>query len=84
MTERRTPSVRRDMNDLIRDPSGKVAEAKVFAVAGKFALIYVFLHHAETILKDWTLLSVVVVALIAPDLLKKMVSMRLAAKDSKK
>lgn len=74
--ERRTQSLRRDLNDLVRDPSGRVAEAKVFAVVFKASMVYVFLKHAETVLKDWMILGVFVTALLAPDLLKKVLSMK--------
>lgn len=75
--------MRRDLNDLIRSPDGKVSEAKGFAVAFKASMIYVFLKHAEVILKDWMILAVFVTAMIAPDLLKKIVSMRTGVKEPK-
>lgn len=75
--ERRKSLLRRDLNDLVRDPSGRVAEAKVFAVVFKGSMVYVFLKHAELILKDWMILAVFVTAMLAPDLLKKVLSMRI-------
>lgn len=78
-TERRSPSIRRDLNDLVRAPDGKVAEAKVFTVIFKPAMLYVFIKHAETILKDWMILVVFVAAFLVPDLLKKVLSMRLGS-----
>jgi hypothetical protein len=68
--------LRDDLNDLVRSPDGKVSEAKAFAVAFKASMLYVFIKHAETILKDWMILAVFVTAMVAPDLLKKIVSMR--------
>lgn len=81
MTDRREASIRRDLNDLVRDPGGRVAEAKVFAVLFKPFLIWMFLQHAETILKDWGILTVIVVTFVAPDLLKKLISMRVGVAD---
>ena len=75
--EKRTVGLRRDLNDLVRGPDGKVSEAKTFAVAFKTAMIYVFLKQAEQILKDWMVLTVFVAALLMPDLLKKLMAMRL-------
>lgn len=80
MTERRRATLRRDLNDLVRDPAGKVAEAKVFAVGFKVSMIYVFIKHAEAIIKDWMVLLVFCAALLMPDLLKKIIAMR-AGKD---
>jgi len=74
--ERRRAVLRRDLNDLVRDPSGRVAEAKVFAVLFKSSMVYVFLKHTELILKDWLVLTVFVAAMLMPDLLKKILSMR--------
>ena len=77
MTEdRRTSPMRRDFNDLIRDPSGRISEAKLGAVAGKAAMLYLLVAHAEQVLADWALLSVFVGAIIAPDLLKKVITVR--------
>ena len=82
--ERRKAAVRRDLNDLVRDPIGRVSEAKVFAVVFKSSMVWVFLKHAETILRDWMVLAVFITALLAPDLLKKLMAMRLAPKEPTK
>jgi len=74
--ERRHSLLRRDLNDLVREPSGKVAEAKAFAVAFKIAMLYIFIKHFDSVLKDAMTLLVFCAAFLAPDLLKKMISMR--------
>lgn len=83
MNELRGSAMRRDLNDLIRSPDGKVSEAKGFAVVFKASMVYVFLKHAEVILKDWMILAVFVTAMIAPDLLKKILSMKAGVKEPK-
>ncbi len=75
--DRRKAILRRDLNDLVRDPSGRVSEAKSYAVIFKGAMVWVFLKHTELILKDWMILAVFVTALLAPDVLKKLMAMRL-------
>ncbi|TXH41848.1 MAG: hypothetical protein E6Q97_36795 [Desulfurellales bacterium] len=75
--ERRSPSIRRDLNDLVRGPDGKVAEAKVFAVLFKPAMLYVFIKYVDTVLRDWMILTVFVAAFLVPDLLKKVLSTKL-------
>ena len=77
MTERRSPSVRRDLNDMIRDPAGNVSEAKVWANIFKGSMVWVFLHHAAEVIRDWTVLLVFVGALLMPELLKKLMTMKL-------
>lgn len=76
MRNRRRVTIRRDLNDLIRGPDGKVAEAKVFAVVFKAAMVWVFLKHTELVIKDWMVLLVFCAALLAPDLLKKIIAMK--------
>lgn len=80
--ERRQAPLRRDLNDLVRDPQGKVSEAKAFAVAFKISMIYVFLKHTEMVIKDWMVLLVFCAAMLAPDLLKKLITMK-AGKEEK-
>lgn len=74
--ERRKASVRRDLNDLVRSPDGKVSEAKGGAVIFKTAMIYVFIQKIDAILADWVVLAIFVTAFIAPDLLKKVLTMK--------
>lgn len=81
--ERRGSVMRRDLNDLVRSPDGKVAEAKGFAVAFKIAMIYVFLKHTEDVLAEWTILALFITAFLAPDLLKKVISMKTGVKEPK-
>lgn len=77
MTERRGPvTLRRDLNDLVRSPDGKVSEAKGGAVLFKTAMLYVFVVKIDAILADWIILSIFVTAFIAPDLLKKVLTMK--------
>jgi hypothetical protein len=71
-----------NMKDLITSPDGKLAEAKVWANLGKAALLWVLLHHSEAVIKDWSVLLVFVCGLIAPDLLKKLITLRTGGKDA--
>lgn len=68
---RRKSPLRRDLNDLVRGPDGKVSEAKVGALAFKALLFYTFIHYADSILKQWEIFSVFVTTFIVPDALKK-------------
>ncbi len=77
MDERRSPSIRRDVNDMIRGPDGRVAESKFWANIFKGLMCYVFVQNAVEIIKDWMVLAVFVTALLAPELLKKLMTMRL-------
>ena len=86
MTERRQPErrkaqFRRDLNDLVRGPDGKVSEAKVYAVAFKGLMLWVFVQKTADILADWTLLAIFITTFLAPDLLKKVLSMKTGVKE---
>jgi hypothetical protein len=74
--DRRHQPIRRDFNALIRDPHGRVSEAKLFAAAGKAALLYVLLTYTPSIIERWDVLAVIVLTLVAPDLLKKFLTLR--------
>jgi hypothetical protein len=76
MTERRHQPMRREINEIFRDPSGRVSEAKLFSVIGKLALLWVWVRAYETVIADATILSIFVLSWIAPDLLKKLISSR--------
>jgi hypothetical protein len=75
-SNRRRSIMRRDMNDLIRSPDGKVSEAKMNTVLFKAAMLYVFLKYTQLILADWMLLAVFVTTLVAPDLMKKVLAQK--------
>ena len=74
--ERRKATVRRDLNDLIRSPDGKVSEAKGGVVLFKTAMMWAFVTQINTILSDWMILSIFVTTFVAPDLLKKVLSQK--------
>lgn len=74
--ERRKATVRRDLNDLVRSPDGKVSEAKGGAVLFKTAMLYIFVQKIDAILADWMILAIFVTTFIAPDLLKKVLSQK--------
>lgn len=83
VVEKRKALFRRDLNDLVRSPDGKVSEAKAFAIAFKAALLYVFLNKVGAVLADWMILSLFIAAFIAPDLLKKILAMKAGVKVTK-
>ncbi len=75
-TEKRKGTLRRQVNDLVmRD--GEVQESKLWANLFKAAALWLVMFHAETVLKDWAILATLLVIGVAPDLLKKMITMKL-------
>ena len=56
--------------------NGEMQESKLWAKAYKGAGLWVLLNYTEKVLADWTLLTALMVVGIAPDLLKKLITMR--------
>lgn len=69
--------------ELIRDPSGRLSEAKVWANLYKAAGLYVMIAYADKVLSDWMLVGVILLAGIAPDVLKKVITVRAGAAEKK-
>lgn len=75
MVERKA-SVRRDLNDMIRGPDGKVSAVKVGSATGQAIAAYLLLAYADTALLSWDVLTVLFSVLILPDSLKKTIQMK--------
>ena len=76
MTEKRHQTLRRELNQIIRDPAGRVSEAKLFSVLGKSALLWTWMQAYDEIIGNATILTIFVLSWIAPDVLKKIISTR--------
>lgn len=80
IVERRHSVFRRDLNELVRDPQGKVSAGKVGSIVGQFiAAKYLLVHNGELIGKPEALLILLCV-LTVPELVKKLVQMKYGAK----
>ncbi len=82
MTERRMSGVRRDLNDLVRDESGKCSPAKVGAMIGQGIAIKYLLEHWQSVITSWDILTILLSVLIAPDLFKKLLVMKYGGTDT--
>lgn len=74
MQERKS-TIRRNLNDMFMR-NGEVQESKLWANAYKAGGFWLMIAYPEKVLSDWTLLMTVMVVGIAPDLLKKLITMR--------
>jgi len=52
---------------------------KIMATTFQGLLLNAFLHHDDHILDNWDILALFVVAFLAPDILKKIITMRFGA-----
>ena len=74
--DRRTAGLRRDLNDLVRDKGGKVSLGKAGAVAGQVIAAKLLLEHSEFIIDRADALAILLAALIAPEIVKKLLTMK--------
>lgn len=68
--------MRRGLNDLVRNPEGKVSESKVWANVGKCIAVYLLLRYPVDILGRYDTLLILFGVLVFPDIIKKMISMK--------
>ena len=74
MQERKS-TIRRNLNDMFMR-NGEVQESKLWANAYKAGGFWLMIAYPEKVLSDWSLLLALMVVGIAPDLLKKLITMR--------
>lgn len=73
--EQRQSTLRRNINDLfMRD--GQVEESKVWANIGKGCCVYLIFAFTDTVLHTENTLMTLLLFVIAPDMIKKFLSMR--------
>lgn len=70
------PTWRRNLNDGFLNPDGSFSWAKFFTTCTQTSLLYHLNAHFEALMKSWDSLAVVLVVLIAPEMFKKLVSMK--------
>lgn len=73
--DRRTQSLRRDLNDLFRGDDGKLSGSKVGTYVGQGISAHLLLKHTQPI-PTWDVLGVLFCVLIAPEFYKRLMSMR--------
>ena len=74
-TERKA-SIRRDVNDLVRDDRGRVSPARIGLLVGQWLAIKLILENGAAIIANWDSLLVLFLVLTAPDVLRKIASMK--------
>lgn len=74
--DRRRGTLRRDLNDLVRDESGGLSQTKIGTLIAQWLCIKLILEHGSAIIANWDSLTVLFSVLIAPELFKKLVNMK--------
>ena len=73
--------LRRDINDLVRDESGRVSPSKIGGIAGQVIAGKYLLVHWEAVIGAWDVLTILLSVLIAPELFKKLLTMKYGGSD---
>ena len=82
---KRKQVLRRQLNDTFCDVHGQFSPAKTIAVFGQITTLYYFGRYFEELISKPESLLIVVSFIIAPDLIKKLISMKYGANgDAKK
>lgn len=76
MKNRRTQIFRRDLNDLVRDEKGRVSAVKIGLLVGQWVAVKMLLEHSAVVIDRWDSLAILFTVLIAPDLFKKLVTLK--------
>lgn len=74
-TDQRTYGIRRDINDLVRDESGKISGSKIGTYVGQGISAKLLLASVAP-LPTWDVLGILFTVLIAPEMLKKLLTMK--------
>ena len=74
--EKRGSALRRDLNDLVRDQSGRLSPTKIGTLVGQWLAVKLILENGSAIIANWDSLTVLFSVLIAPELAKKLLNMK--------
>ena len=74
--ERRTSTIRRDLNNYFRDETGDLSPTKIGLAIGQWLSVKLILEHGAEIIANWDSLTVLFSVLIAPDVFKKLFNMK--------
>lgn len=67
---------RRDLNDIVRDESGKISGSKIGTYAGQVIAGTLLVQNATDLIDHWDSLAIMFTVLVAPEMLKKMMAMK--------
>lgn len=73
---RRGSTLRRDLNDLVREESGRLSPTKIGTLVGQWLAVKLIIENGTAIIANWDSLTVLFAVLIAPELFKKMMNLK--------
>ena len=74
--KRTYPTWRRDLNDIVRDESGKISGMKIGAIAGQWIAAKYLLVHWDKVITSWENMTVLFLILMAPQIFLKFANLK--------
>lgn len=71
--ERRSGTVRRDLNSLVRDKNQELSERRTFSIIGKAICVWLLISYPDALIQRWDALTVLLAFLIATEVAKSMI-----------
>ena len=81
--QRRYPTWRRDLNNIVRDESGEISGTKIGTLVGQWIAAKYLLVHYEKVLQSWESMVILFSILIAPQMFLKLLNMKYGGVDEK-
>ena len=79
--EKRKSGLRRDLNDLVRDPQGYLSTSKIGTLVAQWLSVKLILERGAEIIANWDSLTVLFMVLIAPEMVKRIVEKKYETKN---
>ena len=76
MIERRTYSMRTDINNLFRSRDGQLSGSKIGTYVGQYIAAQLLLTHSTEVINRWDSMMVLFLVLIAPEAYKQVLAMK--------
>lgn len=77
--QRHGSGIRRDINDLVRSPDGKISGSKIGTYIGQYVSAHILLTHSDDLIDHWDSLAIMFTVLIAPEMWKSVMNMKYGA-----
>lgn len=79
---RRYPTWRRDLNNIVRDESGEISFTKIGTIIGQWIAAKYLLAHHDKVLQSWESMVILFSILIAPQMFLKLLNMKYGGVES--
>lgn len=82
-SERRSATLRRDLNDVFRDEKGHFTLTKTLGYGGQIIAGYLLVHHAEYVIDHGDAMAILLTFMIAPHLITRIINSKFPQPNSR-